>query len=457
MALLRRSSGVLAGMKRAPLAAMLLALALPSAAAADPPWTPPQNVSSPSIFGGPLLGAIAGGDGRALAFWNAQHTTEPRLRWRVASRAPGAAMFGPQQSAPDDLVDVVPYGDTRTLAALQRQIGPPETPRTKIQVRFGRTTGSFGGATTIADAPFRLLSTSVAANANGDAAVAWFADRGTSNDRVFVSLRRAGGRFGSPIQLTEGRIRSVDVAVGPEGQVLVAWDARGTVRTRFRRSMTTPFGSTETISSAETFFAQLHAAVGSSGRAYVAWSAKFTSEGGAQHDVFYEVAVRPSGQRFRDATLLERQSANRPQEPIALAVIGRDATVAWSGFDGTNARVRTSSTDSAGRFGTAQDVSPAGVEAVVSDLKIAAGQRVVLWDNGGFEANQVFAALANPTPPPSLFGPAEAVSPAQEAHAGAVVPAAPIGAVWSNRPAGSHPPGGVNAIQTFVQASARIP
>ncbi len=274
---------------------------------------------------------------------------------------------------------------------------------------------------------------------------------------MFVSLRRAGGSFGSPIQLTEGRIRSVDVAVGPEGQVLVAWDARGTIGTRFRRSMTTPFGATETLRSEETFFAQLHAAVGGSGRAYVAWSAKFISEGGAQHDVFYEVAVRPSGGRFRAATLLERQPASRPQEPIAIALSGRDATVAWSGFDGTNARVRAASTDSAGRFGPAQDVSPAGVDAVVSDLKLAAGQRVVLWDNGGFEANQVFAALANPTPPPSPFGPAEAVSPAQEARLGAVVPAAPIGAVWSNRPAGSRPPGGVSAVQTFVQASARIP
>jgi hypothetical protein len=444
-------------MSRALLAAVLLSLVLPVAAAAAPPWTPPQNVSSPSIFPGPLLGAVAGADGRALAFWNAQDTTVPRLRWRVASRAPGAAAFGPQRSAPDDLVDVAAYGNSRTVAAFQRQIGPPETPRTKVQVRFGRTTGSFEGAKTIADAPFRLLSTSVAANANGDAAVAWFADRGTTNDRVFVSLRRAGRSFGSPIQLTEGRIRSVDVAVGPEGQVLVAWDARGTLRTRFRRSMTAPFGTTETIRSDEAFFSQLHAAVGNSGRAYLAWSAKFVSEGGAQHQVFYEVAVRPSGQRFREATLLERQPASRQQAAIGIALTGRDATVAWSGFDGVNGRVRTAATDSAGRFGPAQDVSPAGVDAVVSDLKIAAGKRIVLWDNGGFEANQVFAALANPTPPPSPFGPPEAVSPAQEARAGAVVPAAPIGAVWSNRPAGSHPPGGVNAIQTFVQASARVP
>lgn len=444
-------------MWRAPLAAMLLALALPSAAVADAPWTPPQNVSSASLFPGPLLGAVAGGDGRALAFWNQQDSRAPVLSWHVASRPPGAVAFGQERPAPDDLFDLVAYGANRTLAGFLRQIGPPEKPRTKVEVSFGRTTGTFGSPRTIVDDDHRLVSPSLAANPDGDAAVAWFADRGTSNDRVYVSLRRAGGRFGAPIQLAEGRIRSVDVAVGPQGQVLVAWDARGTLRTRFRRSMTTPFGSTETIRSEEAFFAQLHAEVGGSGRAYLAWSAKFVSEGGAQHDVFYEVAVRPSGGRFRAATLLERQPATRPQEPIAIAVSGRDATVAWSGFDGTNARVRTASTDGAGRFGPAQDVSPAGVDGVVSDLKLAAPFRVVLWDNGGFEANQVFAALANPTPPPSPFGPAGAVSPPQEARGGAVVPADPIGAVWSNRPTGSHPPGGLDAIRTFVQASARTP
>ena len=81
----------------------------------------------------------------------------------------------------------------------------------------------------------------------------------------------------------------------------------------------------------------------------------------------------------------------------------------------------------------------------------------MLWDNGGFDANRVFAAVALPTPPPSAFGPPEAVSPAQEARAGAVVPAAPIGAVWSNRPAGSHPPGGVNAIRRSSRRRRAFP
>jgi hypothetical protein len=219
--------------------------------------------------------------------------------------------------------------------------------------------------------------------------------------------------------------------------------------------MSTPFGSTETIKSDETFFAQIHTAVGNSGRAYIAWSAKFMSEGGTQHNVFYEVAVKPSGKPFRAATLLEQQPPTRQQGPIGIVVNGRDATVAWSGFDGANARVRAASTDPSGNFGAAQDVSPAGSDAVLSDEKIADGRVVVLWDNGGFDANQVFAAVGNPAPPASVFGPTEAVSAAQEARAGAVVPAAPIGAVWSNRPAGSHPPGGESAIQTFVQSAAR--
>jgi hypothetical protein len=441
--------------QRACVAAVALLLAVPVAAAADPPWSPPQNVSAPHLFAGPTLGAVAAGNGSALAFWSSQDTTTPVLRWHAAARAPGSATFGPQRSAPSDLFDMTAYASTRTLAGFARQIGPPEVPRTRLQVRFGRTDGTFGSARTVVDDRERLVSPVLAADARGDAALAWFADRGTFNDRVFVSLRPAGGSFGRPIQLVQGRIRSVAVAVGPEGQVLVAWDARGKIQARFQRSRTASFGSTETIQSEETFFAQIHAAVGDSGRAYLAWSAKFMSEGGAQHDVFYEVAVRPSGKPFRPATLLERQPATRPQGPIGITLNGRDATVAWSGFDGTNGRVRAASTDPSAHFGPAQDVSPPGTDAVLSDIDTAAGTRVIAWDNGSFDANQVFAAVAPALPPGGPFGPAETVSAAQEARGAVVVPAAPAGLVWSNRPAGSHPPGGESAIQTFVQSAAR--
>ena len=114
--------------------------------------------------------------------------------------------------------------------------------------------------------------------------------------------------------------------------------------------------------------------------------------------------------------------------------------------------MRVASTDPSARFGAPQDVSPAGRDSVASDVAIAGPTRVVVWDNGGFDANQVFASVA---PFGSPFGPAEAVSPAQEARAGRVVIAPQPTIVWTNRPAGSHPPGGIAAIQTFAQAATR--
>jgi len=204
---------------------------------------------------------------------------------------------------------------------------------------------------------------------------------------------------------------------------------------------------------AASLFAQMQAAVTDGGRCYLAWSAKFLSEGGSQGPVFDEVAVRPSGHRFRAAQRLERDGESFAQRPVALALTGsRDATVAWTGFDGTNARVRVASTDPSARFGAPQDVSPAGRDGVVSDLAAAGGTRLVVWDNGSFDANQVFAALAGPGAP---FGPAEAVSAAQEAREGQATLARVPTIVWTNRPAGSHPPGGLDAVQTFAQTATR--
>ena len=46
---------------------------------------------------------------------------------------------------------------------------------------------------------------------------------------------RKGHAFGKPIRLATGRVRSVSAAIGTHGDVLVAWDARGKIRTRFMR------------------------------------------------------------------------------------------------------------------------------------------------------------------------------------------------------------------------------
>ena len=431
--------------------ALLAALALPAAAAADPPWSATQDLSAPHEFVDPVA-VTASGDGTALARWAWQDGTGRQASTGVslASRPPGGA-FGPERAAPGGTVDVRGYAQTRAIALTARLLGLSFP--TRLAVAFGSTNGTFGSPRRIVDERSLGGIPQLAVNAKGDAAIAYYRNLGATNNRVMVSLRRAGGSFGAPFQVAHGRIRSVAVAVGPRGDVLVAWDDRGTIRARYRSPSSGGFQPIETIASDPTFFAQIKAAVTGGGRCYLAWSAKFLSEGGEQGPVFDEVAVRPAGHRFRAAQRLERDGESFSQRPVALALTGdRDATVAWTGFDGANARVRVAATDASARFIAPQDVSPAGRDGVVSDLAAAGGTRLVVWDNGSFDANQVFAAVA---PAGAAFGPAEAVSAAQEARAGrAVLTDKPL-VVWTNRPAGSHPPGGPDAIQTFAQAATR--
>ena len=215
--------------------AWLLALIVPAAAVADPPWSPPGNVSAPHLFVDPV-DVTASADGTALAWWAWQDGTGTAARtgWSLASRPPGATAFGAQRSAPSGTVAVEAYAKTRAIALTDRALGPANIGRTRLSAAFGATSGSFGSQRTVADGP-RLDRPVLNANANGDAAIAYFQDRGTTNDRVMVSLRRAGGSFGTPFQVGQGPIRSVAIAVGTRGDVLVAWDARGTIRARYAR------------------------------------------------------------------------------------------------------------------------------------------------------------------------------------------------------------------------------
>ncbi len=431
--------------------ACLVGLALPAAALADPPWSPAQNMSTPHVFVDPV-DVTASGDGTALAWWSWQDGTGRQAPTGVSlASLPRGGAFGPERAAPGGTVDIQGYAQTRAIALSQtvlNLIGP-----TRLSVAFGSTSGAFGAQRRIVEDPSIVGAAKLAVNTKGDAAIAYYRSLGGTNNRVMVSLRRAGGSFGAPFQIAHGRIRSVAVAVGPRGDVLVAWDARGTIQARYRGPSSSGFQPIETISSDPTFFAQIQAAVTDGGRCYVAWSAKFLSEGGSQGPVFDEVAVRPAGHRFRTAQRLERDGEGFAQRPVALALTGdRDATVAWTGIDGANSRVRVASTDPAARFGAPQDVSPAGRDGVVSDLAAAGGTRLVVWDNGSFDANQVFAALA---PPGGPFGAAEAVSAAQEARAGHATIAGMPTIVWTNRPAGSHPPGGLDDLQTFAQGATR--
>ena len=399
---------------RVALALLGLLIAVPAAGAQT--WSPPQPLSADRDFFDNLDLAVSR-DGTSLATW--RFTQGARSGVGGAPRAPGAAAFGPRRqlvapSATGVTSGPVAYGRDGALLAVAGE--------RRVAVRSGRASGAFGKARVLRRLTRgRVADVSLAAGPRGDAVLAWYEDRGVRSDRVYVSLRRAGGRFGVPRRLATGRVRSVAAAIGASGDVLVAWDARGLVRTRFKPRRRNGFRATDTIRSQDAFFAELHPVVTLNGRAVVAWSARFASEGGGREPVFFQAAVRPSGaQRFRRAQLLERMpddaGLGRPVD--AVADPSGSVAVAWSGAAGADRRVKVGRVGPDGRVGSAQEVSPAGGDALLTDLAASAGGTLIaVWD-GGPEGEQdpVGAALAAAGQP---FGPPEAVSPSgQRATAG---------------------------------------
>jgi hypothetical protein len=381
-------------------------LALPATAAAAPPWSGPRDVSRPHTFIDDLSIAFVP-SGAGLIGWHLQEGVGVGARGgeSVAARSASGAL-GPARAAPRGRAgDIVLFGRSRAAVALVRPVGSNRDPRSELRVAFGSASGAFGPSRRVVRHP-RIAPPSFAGNARGDLALAWFEDRPGAGDRVEVALRRAGRGFGAPLRLATGRVRSVSVAVGARGDVLVAWDARGKVRARLRRAGRRSFGRVETLRSKPTFSAALRTAVASSGRAYVAWSAQLVTEGGETGPVFYEAAVRPAGAaRFRRAQLLERRGPEHLADVLDLALSGRgNAVVAWTGD-----RVRAAQTDSSGRFGAPVDLSPAG--AALADVAAAPdGARVAVWTVGPL----VQAAYAAPG---GAFGPLEDIAAGEAARA----------------------------------------
>jgi hypothetical protein len=422
--------------------ALTILLIAASPAAADPPWTAPQDVSGAHEFVDFPSLAFAR-DGTGLATWTATDG--------VGTSATGGTFAAPLGS-PARLISKtsivsapVLYGADRAAVVTQRPAGAS----TRLSIVYGSAEGRFGAPHTLA-VRTNIRSVQLAGDAAGDLAVAWFEDRGVTTDRVYVAFRPHGKPFRPPILLQTGRIRSVSVAVSPRADVLVAWDARGIVRTRYKPARAALFRRTETIQSEPTYYAALRTAVAANGRAYVAWAAQLLTEGGTVGDSFYEAAVQPAGAtRFRPAQLLQRVPAPQLKGGLDLAVdaAGR-ATVAWGAT-----QVLAATTDAAGVFGPPQAVSPAGVPSLEAALAAAPdGRRLVAWiANPGDAGDGALAAAVAPASGP--FGAADTVTTGPEAR----VPVAAFdaahdrwGLAWSNRPSGEARP-----IATFLQASER--
>ena len=332
----------------------------------------------------------------------------------------------------------------------------PAEQRLRLSVRSARADGSLSTRRTLRTAT-RIRSVEAAANANGDAAVAWFEDRGVRSDRVYVALRRRGHAFGAPRRLATGRVRSVAVAVGASGDVLVAWDARGEIGTRFRPRGRASFRAADRIRSGPAFFGR------------PAPGRHPQRPRGAR----LERAVRQRGRRERPAALRGRGApVRRPSLPPgapARAPGGRAGAADDRRRRGRHGADR-GRLDGLRRRHAAREGRAVRPRVCASRRRRRCRRRARRPCSATSPRTRAAACSRSGTTARSprtrsgprlatgggaAFGAPEAVSPAQEARDGHAafdpITHEPT-VVWSNRPAGSDRP-----IRTFAQAATRTP
>ena len=386
--------------------AWLLALALPAVGRGRPAVVAARRTCPPPHLFVDPVDVTASGDGTALAWWSWQDGTGTGARtgWSLASRPPGATRVRRPSAA-------APVGHRRRRGlradAGDRADRPRASARPTSAARgcpspSAATSGSFGSQRTIADGP-RLDRPVLAANAHGDAAIAYFQDRGDhERPRAWSACGAPAAASARRSRSATGAIRSVAIAVGPRGDVLVAWDAARHDPRALPRAVQRGLPAHRDDLLGPDLLRPDAAPRSPTAGAAIWPGARSCSPRAARagrSSTRSPCARRATASAPPSSSSATARTAARRRSPSRRT--GRDASVAWTGFDGANSRVRVASTDPSARFGAPQDVSPAGRDGVVSDLAAAGGTRLVVWDNGSFDANQVFAALA---PPGAPFG-----------------------------------------------------
>lgn len=442
--------------------AVALAALVPSEVSAAPPWSAPQTISSAAAKGiyQPELGFDA--RGRALASWSAARTTGRGLVERTATRAPGAAAFGPERAAPNFAAPPVLYGYTRALALERRSLGRERCgERISLRARFGQSTGVFGAPDRIASfVPRGIVAypdVALAANNAGQALAAWItSSRNCKPQVVRIAERRPGGSFGSPLTLRSGggyQARSISAAVGQGGDMLVAWNRARKMEARYRPAGGR-WGPVQRLGTIPDF-ARVLTAVAQNGRAYVAWSVEVFNPDYPLRVV--GAAVRPANAiRFGKAQVLEQSKVLDYQADIHLrlqiARPGAGAVLAWTGWSGPSGfRARVSETNSRAQFAAPGWDSPPGRRFGVGGLAVGTDGQQVLAMSELDDENLPKGLFATQRPPGGSFGPPEEVGGAgSSSQAVAVDPITrrPT-VVWSQRT-------GVGLTET-LNGSTRLP
>jgi len=402
-------------------------------------WSMPEtigpaapNVANPFIAIGANGQALLGGD------YSSPAPPFPPAGTRVFSRSADGTVAESPDSPAALAAPPARYAQQRAIL-LERD--PVNTTKPyRLSYAYASTDGSIGTPRRLTSAAAFYLSPAVAANPRGDAVIAWVThDKTGGHGAVWVAIRHAGGRFGSPIRIVDGAgVDAVAVAVGGKGDLLVAFTRsryatvsghrrlQRHVEARWRDAGHSSFSPVQTLGDERGYALLSAAASPSSGRMAVAWG---TQDAGEEANEPWRVyaAMRGAGAHaFRATQTLEPGDAvERPSSGPQLAFDGSGrATVAWTSITKPTSttlaypvRAAVSGTDL--RFGTPEQLADAGADL---DLAVASdGAAVLAWAHTTEDYQRTDQILAATRPAGgAMFAVAEAVSPVEDAAQPAV-------------------------------------
>ena len=254
--------------------------------------------------------------GRALLSWNG---APPGL----ATRDPGGGWQRPRDAGAVQAASTQIHV-ARTSALLVAQEAPTDANLRRLVFADGKADGSFGALTPLDD----FVSTHwSAANAAGDAIVAW---KGERTPFLRVGERAAGQAFADARELAVGRTAAV--AINDRGDRVLAWRAGKRLAARVRPAGG-DWGDTErfgAITSIQNL--RLSALISRNGRIALTWGSAGRACG---------VSVRTGAGRWTTRTLERRcgPTSDSRGAPVLALSDSRGATyVAWTGRSRTGRR-----------------------------------------------------------------------------------------------------------------------
>jgi hypothetical protein len=289
------------------------------------------------------------------------------------------------QLTPVAVSHVVTDGPDSVLAALI-----PTVAHARPMVARGPIGGPLGGAQAIGQ-PGQTIRALVA-NPRGEVAALLEScaggGGGCAAHHVFVAVRPSGHGFGKPVELA-GRANGMlpGLAIGPTGDVLVAWAAGGFTSSHLFariRLASRRVGPVQTLGAALTE-GTISPVLGAGDRAIVAWATAAYGLDGAGTPATFRVAIAGRGGRFASARTLDRWNVPNTYTPAPIAVASTGVgtgLIAWQGHTATGFDVDVARVD--GLQVSSPELSPPGDDAMLEGLATSsAGAAIVLWSQDG--------------------------------------------------------------------------